>query len=130
MSQSKKPPELLALKDRGHQLIDELVRSGLARTTVYNRMRRKLDVPEKMAHFSQMNTIEEAQRGVDALQSWRDQRLQSLSTPANPPGHKKKYKRSQTLSYPEQQRAFAELRAHRERQAIPWYKRLLTWLRY
>lgn len=60
------------LKERGHDLIDELEALGMklnGHRGVYSRLRRMLKVPEEKAHFSNMFTEWELVAAVGALES-------------------------------------------------------------
>lgn len=134
---SKKPAELLQLKEDGHRLIDQLVASGVTRGTVYRRLAKRLGIPEPAAHFGPMNKIAEAQLAVDTLKSWLEQRIKSMMEAQLPP-HARYHRGSQTLPWPQQQEAFAELKRRRERgesseslvsHRPAWYARLARWIR-
>lgn len=103
-SVSKKPPALLELKQKGHDLIDALVISGLSRTRVYNRLRKKLNRPWGKEHFANMNSMSEAQEAVDSLAHWLAERTHSQELEKQAP-------KVETLPWPEQQRLIREMRA-------------------
>lgn len=129
-TKSKKPAQLLLLKNEGHHLIDALVQSGVTRTTVYNRMRRRLNRYNGREHFGKMDTVEDAQQAVDLLKSWLMERLGAQEREKNPPPSKKAKKKANVLPRDQYLKAMEEMRRHRERVANPnRWTRLLRWFK-
>lgn len=69
---------LLDKKAEGHQLIDELVKTGLPRTWVYAGLAKRLGCLEGDAHFSKMRTMQEVERANYKLSIWLEGRTAFL----------------------------------------------------
>lgn len=63
---------LRALKQEGHDIIDDLVKKGWSKSSVYRMLAERLEVSERSAHFYNIFTVREAQRAVEKLEQLRE----------------------------------------------------------
>lgn len=129
---SNKPLRLLELKQEGHDLIDTLVASGLSRSKVYNRLRKRTNRAQGREHFGKMHTIGEAQEAVDILATWLKDRLDAQERERNPLPSKLNRRKAQTLPWPEQQRLIREMRENPTHPSswtkVRWWTKIKLWL--
>lgn len=129
-SATAKPMRLLELKQEGHDLIDELILTGVTRSKVYNRMRKRLKRAPGKEHFGKMNTVAEAQEAVDLLAQWMLDRVEAQERERNPPPPKAVRRRADTLPHDQYLKAMEELRKHRAQLAHPSrWTRIRHWIK-
>lgn len=130
-NRTRKPLRLIELKDQGHQLIDRLVLDGVTREKVYRRLARRLNVREPFAHFSRINTVQEAERAVESLTQWLQDRIQSRIANAAPKLDKVSKRARDVLPRAQQLKAYRMLRRRKSAWWKPWYSArdrvTLTW---
>lgn len=64
-------PTLRALKQEGHDIIDDLVKKGWSKSTVYRMLADRLQVQEQSAHFYNIYTVRDARTAVEVLKALR-----------------------------------------------------------
>ena len=80
-------PDIFELKAYGHELIDDIVRLGVQRNTVYSRLEENLKVPKGMGHFARMATISQVGKAIVELKAMKKRRKKTLRSrnPKAPP---------------------------------------------
>ena len=67
--------ELFEFKNKAHDLIEDLVESGMSRHRVYRKLQYFLNVSEHGAHLSSMTTISQVKRAIRALSYLKGRRI-------------------------------------------------------
>lgn len=70
--------QIKELKERGHELIEDVVALGVHRTNVYRQLSQRLGVRLKYAHFHLMRTAEECDLAIFVLEDIRFERQERL----------------------------------------------------
>lgn len=119
---------LYDLKERGHELIDQVCREkNINRDQVYARLRSRLGCEPYQSHFRYMTSKEQVKRAIIALEQmqgiYRVKKKKNV-LPTVVVENKSKKLKNKTLPYSEMKKAIAALKVKK----LSWWRRILNHL--
>lgn len=112
------------LKKRGHDIIDEMVKCGIPRARVYERLARRMRVQVTGAHFSQVSDLHTLFRMVQLLEKMEELAKRPQGWRGMVPKQKYNYKEMFT-----DKRVLRAVALRNALRGKPWYFRLLMRIR-